>query len=90
MGDQHEINAASRKGQGRIVHLVYTLLQAAVHQNALAAYLQAVAAAGDALIGTVKTELHTRDLLQIFDATIVARSSKKYNGKAHSARRSRL
>ena len=90
MGDEHNINAASREGQSLIVHLISSLLQAAVHQDALAAYLQAVAAAGDALIGTIKTELHMRDLLQIFDANIVARSLKKYNGKAQSLRGSTL
>ena len=58
MRHQHHINLACRKGKLSVGDLVSPLLQSSVYQDALAVYLQAVAAAGDALIGAVKTELH--------------------------------
>lgn len=54
MRHQHHINLACRKGKLSVGDLVSPLLQSAVYQDALAVYLQAVAAAGDALIGAVK------------------------------------
>ena len=58
VGDEHIVDAARGKGQGAVVHLVPALLQAAVDEDALAAYLQTMAAAGDALVSAEKTQLH--------------------------------
>lgn len=54
VGDEHIVDAARGKGQGAVVHLVPALLQAAVDEDALAAYLQTMAAAGDALVSAEK------------------------------------
>ena len=58
VGHQHHIDAAGMERQHRIVYLVPSLLQAAVHQNILAVDLQAVAAAGNAPVSAVKAQLH--------------------------------
>ena len=58
MGDEDIINGVGRKGEFRIGDLVPALLQAAVHQDALAVHFQAMAAACDALIRAVKIKLH--------------------------------
>ena len=58
VGDEHIVDAARGKGQGAVVHLVPALLQSAVDEDALAAYLQTMAAAGDALVSAEKTQLH--------------------------------
>ena len=58
VGDEHIVDVARGKGQGAVVHLVPALLQAAVDEDALAAYLQTMAAAGDALVSAEKTQLH--------------------------------
>lgn len=54
VGDEHIVDAARGKGQGAVVHLVPALLQSAVDEDALAAYLQTMAAAGDALVSAEK------------------------------------
>ena len=58
VGHQHHINAAGVKGQRGVVDLVPALLQAAVHQDMLAVDLQTMAAAGNAPVSAVKTQLH--------------------------------
>lgn len=58
VGDEHIVDAARGKGQGAVVHLVPALLQSAVDEDALAAYLQTMAAAGDTLVSAEKTQLH--------------------------------
>ena len=58
VGHQDEVDGIGRKGQGLVGHLVPALLQTAVDQDAPAVDLQTVAAAGDALVGAVKAELH--------------------------------
>ena len=49
-----------------IVNLIPPLLQAAINQNPLPVDLQAVAAAGDALVRSVKTQLHGMALLTLW------------------------
>ena len=56
VGDEHIVDAARGKGQGAVVHLIPALLQSAVDEDALAAYLQTMAA--DALVSAEKTQLH--------------------------------
>jgi len=46
------------EGQAAVIHLVPALLQAAVDEDPLAVYLQAMAAAGNALVSAEKTQLH--------------------------------
>ena len=58
VGHQHHVNAARMEGQRGVVHLVPTLLQAAVDQNMLSVYLKTMAAAGDALVSAEKAQLH--------------------------------
>ena len=65
VGDEHKVNAAGMEGQGLVVHLVPSLLQPAVDEYLLSVDLQAVAAAGDALVGAVKAQFH-RGLLLFF------------------------
>ena len=60
VGHQEKVDGVCRKGQRLVGHLVPPLLQSAVHQDAPAAHLQTVAAAGDALVRAVKAELHGR------------------------------
>ena len=55
---EHAVDRAGVEGQGSVIHLVASLLQAAVHQNLLAVDLQTMAAAGYALVSAVKTQLH--------------------------------
>ncbi len=50
MGDQDVIDGPRRERKFRVGHLVPSLLQSAVHQDALAANFQTVTAAGHALI----------------------------------------
>lgn len=54
VGDKRIVDAARGKGQGAVVHLVPALLQSAVDEDALAAYLQTMAAAGDTLVSAEK------------------------------------
>ena len=63
MGSEHIIHLAGCKGQLVVVNLVPALLQAAVHQDPLAAGVDAVAAAGDRAGSTVKCQLHNFKLL---------------------------
>ena len=63
MGHQHAVDGVRREGELGVGDLVPSLLQAAVHQDALSVHLQAVAAAGHALIGAEKAELHVGVLL---------------------------
>ena len=58
VGHQDEVDVVRGKGKSVVGHLVPPLLQSAVHQDAPAVDLQTVAAAGDALVGAVKAELH--------------------------------
>ena len=58
VGHQHIVDAVCRKGELGVGGLVPALLQSAVHQNALTVHFQAVTAAGHALIGAEKAELH--------------------------------
>ena len=58
VGHQQVIDGARRKGKLLIGHLVPSLLESAVHQDALAVYLQAVAGAGHTLIRAEKAQLH--------------------------------
>ena len=59
VGDEDIVNAPRREGELRVADLVPALLQSAVHQDLLAVDLQAVAAAGDALVGAEKAQFHT-------------------------------
>jgi len=54
VGDEHEVDAAGMEGQGFVVYLVPSLLQAAVDQDVFAVDLQTVTAAGHALVSAVK------------------------------------
>ena len=63
VGDEHGVDVASQEGQRLVIHFIPALLQSAVHQDALAVDIQAVAAAGDTLGCAEKAELHTRYLL---------------------------
>ena len=58
MGDNAEVDIAGGKVQRVVVVLVPPLLQAAVNQNFLAVYLQAVAAAGYGVGRTEKRQFH--------------------------------
>ena len=55
---QHGVDAAGVEGQRGVVHLVPSLLQAAVDENVLPVDLQTMAAAGDALVSAEKAQLH--------------------------------
>jgi len=48
------------EGQAAVIHLVPALLQAAVDEDLLAVYLQAMAAAGNALVSAEKMQFHSR------------------------------
>ena len=63
VGDQDIVDGFRFKGQVLIANVVPALLQAAVDQNALSVDLQAVAAAGNALVRAEKAEFHGRSLL---------------------------
>ena len=58
VGHQHIVDGTRREGELGVGDLVPSLLQAAVHQDALAVHFQAVAASGHALVGAEKAELH--------------------------------
>ena len=63
VGDQNVVDGIGGKGQLVVVDLIPPLLQAAVDEDALAVDLQAVTAAGDTLVRSVKTQLHGMALL---------------------------
>ena len=63
VGDEHIVNGVGGEGQLPVVDLVPALLEAAVDQNSFSVDLQAVAAAGDALVRAEKAELHGSGLL---------------------------
>ena len=84
VGHQHIVDAVCRKGELGVGDLVPALLQSAVHQNALTVHFQAVTAAGHALIGAEKAELHESSSLSdfvwiCFFNMIVAYPAQKYN-----------
>ena len=58
VGDEYIVDAARGKGQGAVVRLVPALLLSAVDEEALAAFLLTMAAAGDARVSAEKTQLH--------------------------------
>jgi hypothetical protein len=58
MGNQQNIDGIRCKGKQLVVDLIPSLLQTAVHQDALSVYFQTMATAGDTLICAVKTQLH--------------------------------
>ena len=58
MGDEDIVDGVGGKGQLTIFDLIPALLQAAVDEDPLAVYLQAVTAAGDALVRAKETQLH--------------------------------
>ena len=58
VGHQDVVDGVGGEGQLPVVGLVPALLEAAVDKDALAVYLQTVAAAGDALIRSKKAEFH--------------------------------
>ena len=66
VGHQQVIDGIGREGKFRVGYLVPPLLQPAVHQDALSAYIQTVTAAGHALIGAKKAELHVENLLVVW------------------------
>ena len=66
MGHQQVIDGIGREGKLRVGYLVPPLLQPTVHQDAFPADIQTVTAAGHALIGTKKAELHVESLLFVW------------------------
>ena len=58
MCHQHHVNTARMERQRRVVDLIPSLLQAAVHQDFLSVDLQTMAAAGNTLVSAVKAQLH--------------------------------
>ena len=58
VGDEDIVNGVGGEGQFPVIRLVAALLEAAVDQNPFPVYLQAVAAASDALIRSKKAQLH--------------------------------
>ena len=59
VGHQDIVNIACMEGQTAVIHLVPALLQAAVDEDLLAVYLQAMAAAGNALVSAEKMQFHS-------------------------------
>ena len=59
VGHQDIVNIACMEGQAAVIHLVPALLQAAVDEDLLAVYLQAMAAAGNALVSAEKMQFHS-------------------------------
>ena len=59
VGHQHIVDLACVEGQAAVVHLVPSLLQAAVDEDLFAVCLQTVAAAGDALVSAEKAQFHS-------------------------------
>ena len=55
---QYIVNFSRVEGQAAVIHLVPSLLQSAIHQDFLPVDLQAVTAAGDALIRAEKAKFH--------------------------------
>ena len=58
MGSKHIIHLAGMEGQLVVVDLITTLLQTAVNEDALAAGLQTMTAAGNSTGSTIKRQLH--------------------------------
>ena len=78
VGDEHEVDAAGMEGQGFVVYLVPSLLQAAVDQDVFAVDLQTVTAAGHALVSAVKAQLHNGPpsfFVRVFRVVLLLRSS---------------
>lgn len=78
VGDEHEVDAAGMEGQGFVVYLVPSLLQAAVDQDVFAVDLQTVTAAGHALVSAVKVQLHNGPpsfFVRVFRVVLLLRSS---------------
>ena len=78
VGNQHKVNAAGMEGQRTVIHLVPSLLQAAVDQDIFAVDLQTVTAAGHALVSAVKAQLHNGPpsfFVRVFRVVLLLRSS---------------
>ena len=78
VGNEHEVDTAGMEGQGFVVYLVPSLLQAAVDQDVFAVDLQTVTAAGHALVSAVKVQLHNGPpsfFVRVFRVVLLLRSS---------------
>ena len=71
VGHQDEVDVVRGKGKSVVGHLVPPLLQSAVHQDALSVDFQAVTAAGHALIGAKKAELHRESSFEFDGAHVL-------------------
>ena len=66
VGHQYVVDGVGGKGELIVGHLVPSLLQSAVDEDAFTVDLQAVTAAGHALVRAKETELHKGNLLAEF------------------------